>query len=31
MVDILIQDFERATGPWHAEWIALPESFIFTA
>jgi len=31
MVDAMIQDFERATGPWHAEWIALPESFIFTA
>ena len=31
MVDAMIQDFERATGPWHAEWIALPESFILTA
>ncbi len=31
MMDAMIQDFERATGPWHAEWIALPESFIFTA
>ncbi len=31
MVDAMVQDFERATGPWHAEWIALPESFIFTA
>jgi 3-carboxy-cis,cis-muconate cycloisomerase len=31
MVDAMIQDFERATGPWHAEWIALPESFIFSA
>src|SRR4249920_1612146 len=31
MVDAMIQDFERATGPWHAEWIAIPESFIFTA
>ncbi len=28
MVDAMIQDFERATGPWHAEWIAIPESFI---
>jgi len=26
-----VQDFERATGPWHAEWIALPESFIATS
>lgn len=31
MVDAMIQDFERATGPWHAEWVALPESFILTA
>ena len=31
MVDAMIQDFERATGPWHAEWIAVPESFILTA
>jgi 3-carboxy-cis,cis-muconate cycloisomerase len=31
MVDALVQDFERATGPWHAEWIAIPESFILTA
>lgn len=21
-------DFERATGPWHAEWMALPNSFV---
>lgn len=31
MVDALVQDFERATGPWHAEWVALPESFVLTA
>jgi 3-carboxy-cis,cis-muconate cycloisomerase len=31
MVDAMIQDFERATGPWHAEWIALPEAFVLTA
>ncbi len=31
MLDAMIQDFERATGPWHIEWIALPESFILTA
>lgn len=31
MLDAMIQDFERATGPWHAEWIAIPESFILTA
>jgi 3-carboxy-cis,cis-muconate cycloisomerase len=31
MLDAMLQDFERATGPWQAEWIALPESFILTA
>ena len=31
MTDAMIQDFERATGPWHAEWIAVPESFVLTA
>jgi 3-carboxy-cis,cis-muconate cycloisomerase len=31
MLDAMVQDFERATGPWHVEWIALPESFILTA
>ena len=31
MVDAMVQDFERATGPWHAEWIAIPQSFILTA
>jgi len=31
MVDAMIHDFERATGPWHAEWIAIPESFILAA
>ena len=31
MLDALVTDFERATGPWHAEWVALPESFIATA
>jgi 3-carboxy-cis,cis-muconate cycloisomerase len=31
MVDAMVQDFERATGPWHAEWLALPEAFILTA
>lgn len=30
MLDAMVQDFERATGPWHAEWIALPESFVLT-
>ena len=31
MLDSMIQDFERATGPWHVEWMAVPESFILTA
>ncbi|PKU21561.1 3-carboxy-cis,cis-muconate cycloisomerase [Telmatospirillum siberiense] len=31
MVDAMVQDFERATGPWHTEWIAIPEGFVFTA
>lgn len=31
MVDAMVHDFERATGPWHAEWIAIPESFVLTA
>jgi 3-carboxy-cis,cis-muconate cycloisomerase len=31
MLDALIQDFERATGSWHLEWSALPESFLLAA
>ena len=31
MLDAMVQDFERATGPWHAEWMAIPESFLLTA
>lgn len=31
MLDAMVQDLERATGPWHAEWIAIPEGFILTA
>jgi 3-carboxy-cis,cis-muconate cycloisomerase len=31
MLDAMIQDFERATGPWHVEWMAVPESFMLTA
>lgn len=31
MLDAMIQDFERATGPWHVEWVALPESFILAS
>ena len=31
MLDAMIQDHERATGPWHAEWVALPQAFALTA
>ena len=31
MLDGMIHDFERATGPWHLEWLSLPESFLLTA
>jgi len=30
-LDALISDFERATGPWHVEWVALPEAFGYAA
>lgn len=30
-LDALVHDFERATGPWHLEWIAIPESFAHCA
>jgi 3-carboxy-cis,cis-muconate cycloisomerase len=31
MLDAMASDHERATGPWHLEWIALPEAFIAAA
>jgi 3-carboxy-cis,cis-muconate cycloisomerase len=31
ILDALVSDFERATGPWHVEWIAVPESFGYAA
>lgn len=31
MLDALVQDFERATGPWHVEWATLPEAFLLVA
>ncbi len=31
MLDAVAQDHERATGPWHAEWLALPPMFALTA
>ncbi|KAK6436887.1 hypothetical protein LTR95_006928 [Oleoguttula sp. CCFEE 5521] len=27
-LDAMLTDFERATGPWHLEWLAVPESFV---
>ena len=29
-LDAMVVDFERATGPWHLEWVALPEAFVLT-
>jgi 3-carboxy-cis,cis-muconate cycloisomerase len=31
MLGAIVQDHERATGAWHAEWIALPEAFALSA
>jgi 3-carboxy-cis,cis-muconate cycloisomerase len=31
MLDAMAADHERATGPWHLEWVAVPEAFIATA
>ena len=31
MLDAMAHDFERATGPWHLEWAAVPESFALAA
>ncbi|MBS0241583.1 MAG: 3-carboxy-cis,cis-muconate cycloisomerase [Proteobacteria bacterium] len=28
LLDAMAADHERATGPWHLEWIALPEAFV---
>lgn len=28
MLDAMVTDFERATGPWHAEWAAIPQAFL---
>ena len=30
-LDAMEADFERATGPWHVEWIAVPEAFVLTS
>jgi 3-carboxy-cis,cis-muconate cycloisomerase len=31
MLESMVQDFERATGPWQAEWMALPDAFLYSA
>jgi 3-carboxy-cis,cis-muconate cycloisomerase len=28
MLDAMLADHERATGPWHLEWVALPQAFL---
>jgi 3-carboxy-cis,cis-muconate cycloisomerase len=30
-MDAMVADFERATGPWHVEWIVVPEAFVLAA
>lgn len=27
-LDAMVVDFERASGPWHLEWVAIPSSFV---
>ena len=29
-LDAMVVDFERASGPWHLEWFALPEAFVLS-
>ena len=31
MLDAMVADHERATGPWHAEWVALPQMLALAA
>src|SRR3974390_825611 len=31
LLDAMVEDHERATGPWEIEWIMLPEIFCLTA
>lgn len=31
MLDCMVQDLERATGPWHGEWFALPQVCLLTS
>jgi 3-carboxy-cis,cis-muconate cycloisomerase len=30
-LDAMVVDFERASGPWHLEWVAIPEAFVLAA
>ncbi|MSO76585.1 MAG: adenylosuccinate lyase family protein [Alphaproteobacteria bacterium] len=30
-MDAMVADFERATGPWHVEWIVVPEAFVLAS
>ena len=29
-LDAMVTDFERASGPWHLEWVAIPEAFVLS-
>jgi 3-carboxy-cis,cis-muconate cycloisomerase len=31
VLDAMVTDFERATGPWHVEWAAVPLAFGYAA
>jgi 3-carboxy-cis,cis-muconate cycloisomerase len=31
LLEAMVEDHERATGPWEIEWIALPETFMLSA
>jgi 3-carboxy-cis,cis-muconate cycloisomerase len=31
LLDAMVEDHERATGPWEIEWVALPEIFLLSA
>jgi 3-carboxy-cis,cis-muconate cycloisomerase len=31
LLDAMVEDHERSTGPWEIEWIALPEIFVLSA
>lgn len=31
LLDAQVQDLERGTGPWHAEWAAMPEMFLLAS